>query len=430
MSKIWIILKSEFLRRVTSKWFIIITLLAPVLLVALLFIPGLVTVIASGGDETTVAVIDETGVLLPRLQAEAGDDFTFTASELSQEALRDSVMAGAVDGYLYLPPQVLDGEGGATYYSAEGGGLSFGMRLTRTVSDAVEQERLQAQQVPDEVLQIIETNVDVDLVKLTEEGEEEDATLAYTIVGYVMGFFIYMSVFIYGAIVMQGVIEEKTSRVVEVVVSSVRPFQLLMGKVLGIGAMGLVQLITWAALIGVGMTFAGTIMALFLNPADLGLSADASQQAMLEAADITIPSVPPGLFIWFILFFLGGYLLYASLYAAIGSAVEQQQDAQTLQLPIALLVIVPILFIGFIVESPNSTLSVVMSLIPFFAPILMIVRVAVTDVAFWQVGLSYLLLIGTFIGSIWISSRIYRIGILMYGKKPSLKDLAKWVRYA
>jgi ABC-2 type transport system permease protein len=270
----------------------------------------------------------------------------------------------------------------------------------------------------------------VDLVKLTDEGEEEDATLAYTIVGYVMGFFIYMSVFIYGAIVMQGVIEEKTSRVVEVVVSSVRPFQLLMGKVLGIGAMGLVQLITWAALIGVGMTFAGTIMALFLNPADLGLSADASQQAMLEAADITIPSVPPGLFIWFILFFLGGYLLYASLYAAIGSAVEQQQDAQTLQLPIALLVIVPILFIGFIVESPNSTLSVAMSLVPFFSPILMIVRVAVTDVAFWQVGLSYLLLIGTFIGSIWISSRIYRIGILMYGKKPSLKDLAKWVRYA
>lgn len=428
MHKIWIIAKSELLRRITSKWFILITLLAPVLLVATMFVPILVTVLASGTGDTVIAVQDETGRLLPRLQAEADDDYQFVEAPL---AVRDSVLAGAYDGYLVVPASVLSGEGEGTYYSVEGSGLSFGSRLQRTVSQAVEAERLEARAVPADVLNIVETRIDVDLVKLTETGDEEaDATAAFAIVGYIMGFFIYASVFIYGAIVMQGVIEEKTSRVVEVMVSSVRPFQLLMGKVLGIGAMGLIQLVVWGLLVGAGLAASGTIASFFLDPSELGLTPDASQQAVLEAADITIPSLPPSLFIWFILFFLGGYLLYASLYAAVGAAVEQQQDAQLLLTPIILLVIIPIMFIGLVVESPNSGLSIGMSLVPFFAPILMVVRVAMTDVPFWEVGLAYVLLVAAFIASIWVSSRIYRIGILMYGKKPSFKDLARWLRYA
>ena len=325
MYKIWIIARSELLRRITSKWFILITLLAPVLLVATMFIPILVTVLASGTGHSVVAVQDETGRLLPRLQAEADEDYHFVEAP---PAVRDSVLAGVYDGYLVVPASVLSGEGEGTYYSVEGSGLSFGSRLQRTVSQAVEAERLEVRAVPADVLDIVETRIDVDLVKLTATGDEEaDATAAFAIVGYIMGFFIYASVFIYGAIVMQGVIEEKTSRVVEVMVSSVRPFQLLMGKVLGIGAMGLIQLIVWGLLVGAGLAASGTIAAFFLDPSELGLTPDASQQAVLEAADITIPSLPPSLFVWFILFFLGGYLLYASLYAAVGAAVEQQQDA-------------------------------------------------------------------------------------------------------
>lgn len=419
------------MRRVISKWFLIITLLAPVLLVSILFVPGLVTVLASKSSIPEIAIVDETGVLLPRLASEAEGRFEIVAPGTSPAAVRDSVVAGNYDGYLLLPSSLLRGEGTATYYSAEGGGVSLASRLNRLVNRAVEQQRLAEQSVSAEVLSILDSDVDVTMVKLSETGvEEADATLAYTIVGYIMGFFIYVSVFVYGAIVMNGVIEEKTSRVVEVMVSSVKPFQLLMGKVLGIGAMGLVQLATWAILIVLGMTFAGSALALFLDPTELGLTPDASQEAMLEAADITIPSIAPSLFIWFVLFFLGGYLLFSSLYAAIGSAVEQQQDAQSLLAPITMLVIVPMLFLGVIVESPNTTLSVVLSLVPFFSPILMIVRMAVTDVPFWQVALSYVLLIAGFIGAIWISSRIYRIGILMYGKKASLKDLLKWFRYA
>jgi ABC-2 type transport system permease protein len=223
--------------------------------------------------------------------------------------------------------------------------------------------------------------------------------------------------------------EEKQSRVLEIIVSSVRPFELLMGKVLGIGAMGLLQMGAWAGILLLLTMSAGGIISLFLNPADFNLPVGAGQEELLAAADFALPSFQPSLFIWFLLFFFGGYLLYASLFAAVGSTVEHQQDAQALMLPLTALIIIPILFITVIVESPNTTLSVVLSLIPFFSPILMIVRIAVTAVPFWQVLASFLLLCGTFVGAVWVSSRIYRVGILMYGKRPTIKDLVRWFAY-
>jgi ABC-2 type transport system permease protein len=176
--------------------------------------------------------------------------------------------------------------------------------------------------------------------------------------------------------------------------------------------------------------FAGSIASLFLDPADMNLPVGVSQEELLVAAEFTVPRIAPGVFVWFVLFFLGGYLLYASLFAAVSSLVEQQQDAQGLLMPIYLLIIIPIMFIVFFVESPNSTLAVAMSMVPFFSPILMVVRVAVTEVPFWQVTLSFVLLMGTFLGAMWLSSRIYRVGILMYGKKPRIKDLGRWIRHA
>jgi ABC-2 type transport system permease protein len=254
--------------------------------------------------------------------------------------------------------------------------------------------------------------------------------MAYSIVGYIMGFIIYVTMFIYGAIVMQGVMEEKSSRVVEIMVSSVRPFQLLMGKVLGIGAMGLVQMTLWSVLVVAGLAVAGSVAALFIDPTQLNVPMDATQQELLEAASFSLPQIAPSIFVWFLLYFLGGYLLYASLFAAIGSAVEQQQDAQGLMYPVSLLIIVPLIFMSFMLESPHSTLSVVLSMVPFFSPILMVVRIAVTEVPFWQSGGAFLLLAATFVGAVWVSARIYRVGILMYGKKPNLRDLVRWVGYA
>ena len=429
MKKIWIVLKSEFIRRVRSVWFIVGTLLAPLILVGVSVLPAVIGAAAIGSDERTIVVVDETNVLLDNFIEEIGDQYNvIEPSGISADSLREAVLAGNYDGFLIIPAPIIDGGGEAEFYSVEGSGLTGAARLGNSLSRALEEYRLDAYDISDEVRAILEDYVSVRTVKLTEDGEEADSGAFYSLLGYIMGFIIYMAMFLYGAYVIQGVLEEKTTRVIEVMVSSVRPFQMLMGKVLGIGAVGIVQMVTWSVLILGVIFFAGSLIAFFLDPADLNLGVDASQEELLQAANITIPSIHPSVFLWFVLFFLGGYLLYASLFAAVSSVVEQQQDAQGLLTPVYILIIIPIMFIVFFVESPNSTLAISLSMVPFFSPILMVVRIAVTEVPLWQSLLSYVLLIGTFIGAMWVSSRIYRIGILSSGKKPSLRELARWVR--
>lgn len=430
MDRIFIVFQSEFLRRVKTKSFIILTLLAPFIVIAFLGISGFAGAFAARGDSKTVAVVDHTDRISQRLDGSEHDQVTFILSDQSEDSLQTAVRRGEFDGYVVIPAEALDGTGQMTYYSSAGGGLTFGNRLQRVINRVIEEERLEAAEAPPEVVEILRTNVPLRSLTLTEEGTSGDTSLASSAFGYVIGFIIYMAMFIYGSVVMGGVLEEKQSRVVEVMVSSVRPFDLLMGKVLGIGAMGLLQLGLWAVLILAGTTFAGTAVGLFVDPADFGLAQDASQQAVMEATGFTVPTVPVGLVVWFLLFFLGGYLFYASLFAAVGASVEQQQDAQSLLLPITLPIILSFALMMPLMEAPNGPLAVVLSLIPFCSPILMLARMAIVDVPFWQAALSFALLVGGFIGAVWVSARIYRVGILMYGKKASFKDLARWIRYA
>jgi len=430
IQKIWLILRSEFWRRVRSKAFLLATLLVPVGFVLLAAAPAVFGYLAEQTDERTVALVDETGRLADSLVAASGDRVTFEVTEASTDSVRAAVRGGRYDGYLRLPQSLLTGEGEATYYSMEGGGLSLRAQLDNQVTRVVRQHRLEAAGASKDVLAIVGSDVSLTTRKLSEdEGTTADSSLAYTAIGYAMAFIIYFAVFIYGQYVMQGVIEEKSNRVVEVIVSSVRPFELLMGKVLGIGAMGLAQMVTWAAVAMGGVAAVGPVMALVFSPSDLGVAPDASQQALLEAAGVSVPTIPVDLVVWFILFFLGGFLLYAALFAAVGSAVEQQQDAQNLLLPVISPLILPILFLIFIIESPNATVSVVMSMIPLFSPILMVLRAAITSVPVWEIATAFLLLVGSFVGVIWAAGRIYRVGILSYGKTPSLRELATWVTY-
>jgi ABC-2 type transport system permease protein len=431
MQKIWTIFRSEFWRRVRTKGFILSTLLAPVGFIALMVLPGLLAVWATGGGEdTAVVVADETERLLPRLRERAGDGYQFEASPagVSTDSLQSAVLAGDYNALLVLPQGLLQGEGEARYYSTESGGLSDRFALGDAVEEAVREVRLDAQGTPAAVRAIMDASVPVQMRRLTPEGGAEGGGTLLSIIGLFMGLFMYFLVFIYGQFVMQGVIEEKATRVVEVVISSVRPFQLLMGKVLGIGAMALSQVVLWGAFVLAGLAFAAPVMALFVDPADLDLPQGAEPEAMMEAAGVTLPTVPTGLVVWFVLFFLGGYLLYSSLFAAAGSAVEQQQDAQSLVFPITIPLIIPLVFAQFAVESPDSTLSAGLSLVPFFAPILMPVRIAAGVVPFWEVALAFTLLVATFLAMIWVSARIYRTGILMYGKKVGFAELWRWVR--
>ncbi|MES3630801.1 MAG: ABC transporter permease [Longimonas sp.] len=427
---IWIIFKSEFLRRVRSKAFILATLLAPVGMVALFALPAVFTFMAlDGSDDEPIAVVDESNRLLPSLQARGGERFRFVEATASREALADSVHAGVYSGYLVLPETLLQGEGQAVFYRAEGGGVTTQARMQSLVNQTVQDQRLADEEVPAAIESILASSTSVEMRRLTEAGDQADQTFVYSLIGYVLAFTIYFAVFIYGQYVMQGVIEEKSSRVVEIVVSSVRPFQLLMGKVLGIGAMGLVQMITWGVLVAGALAAAGPVLMLFIDPASYNVAPDASQEAVLDAAGITIPSLPLSLLFWTLLFFLGGYLLYASLFAAVGSAVERVQDAQSLMYPVFIPLLIPLLVLGVVIEDPNGTLSTVLSFIPLFAPILMVLRAALTDVATWELIASWSLVALSFVATIWIASRIYRVGIFMYGKPPSLRELLRWITY-
>ncbi|WP_397546363.1 ABC transporter permease [Rhodothermus marinus] len=428
MDKIWIVLQSEFLRRVRTRAFVLTTLLAPILLLAMALLPALIGYLGSRDASRHLAVVDSTGVLLARMQERAPATLHLEAVTLPLDSLQAAVLQGRYDGYLILPAALVEGDAAAELYVEKSLGLSFQSQVERLINRAVRDVRLERLQVPPELVAALRAEVPLRQYRLSETGAEADGTVFFSIIGYLMGFIIYGATLAYGSLVMQGVIEEKSSRVIELIVSSVRPFQLLMGKVLGIGAMGLVQFVLWGLLLVAGAMAAGPIIAHFIDPQQLNLPANASTRELLQAANITLPPIDPLLIVWFVLFFLGGYLMYSSLFAAVGSAVEQQQDAQSLMLPLMLLIVIPILFITYVIENPGAPLSVGLSLFPFFSPILMIVRIAIGSAALWEAVLAYLLLVAGFVGAIWISARIYRIGILSYGQKPSLRELLRWIR--
>ncbi len=432
-NKTWIVFKSEYLRRVQSKKFILTTLLVPVGII--LFYVGIIAVVvfSFAQDEAAqlnIAIVDETPFVLDTLLTQEHEAFALERSTAPIDTLREAVAEGTYDGYVVLPATLISGTADLTLYTSDVVGSSVRGDLRGAIRSVIEAERMREMNISPEVMDALETDIALRSVKLSESGEEVGSTETYTIIGMVVGVLIFFSIFLYGSVVMQGVMEEKTTRVVEVVVSSVKPFQLMLGKLLGIAGMGLTQLGIWFGVV-FGLQFVGGIVLgqFFGGPSE----ADQAQldQAMRELPfDFALPAIGPEVFIWFVFFFLFGYLLYASLFAAIGSAVEQQQDAQSFMLPIMVPIFIAYGMLFPVAENPNTALAIGASLVPFFSPILMTVRVAISDVPFWQVGLSALLLVATFLGTTWVGSRIYRVGILMHGKKPSFGELLKWMRYS
>ena len=360
MNKIAIIARSEYLRRVRSKTFLVATLLAPVMLLALLGASVAVGVMTQEGGARTVTILDETGRGLGEaLSARLPENYLATVERAPLDSLRTRVERGALDGYFVLPAGLLDGDDEAAFYSEGIGGFSSQMRLQSAVADVVRRARLEATGASAAVLEAADAPVEVRMVTFTDEGETADTTWLYSGLGYAMGFIIYIAMFVYGAMVMRGVIEEKTNRIVEVVASSAKPFQLMMGKVLGIGAVGLTQFVLWVVLALAGLFAAGAVLGSVVDPAALaGGDAAAMQELPFDPAALRVSDIPFGLIVYFLLFFIGGYLLYGSLFAAVGSAVEQESDAQSLQMPILIPVILPALFLPFIADNPDAPMSV------------------------------------------------------------------------
>ncbi|MEX0845375.1 MAG: ABC transporter permease [Balneolaceae bacterium] len=422
--KIWLVLKREYITRVKSKSFIIATALTPLALVAFL---GIVVYISISDSEVEkqIGILDNTEVLVERL-IELNETRYFDVKYISEDSLRSQVLSGDLDGFIVLNDSVITHAQSPTLIYGGSGGLSFISAIRSDIRDAVREERLSRENVSETIRDIFETRTGLEAVKLTESGESADNTLFASVLGFILGLLIFMGIFIYGSLLMRSVIEEKTNRIVEVIASSVKPIELMFGKLFGVLGMAITQFGIWI-LFYIGLSLAAAPVAGMIMEAQMsGMPEEATSS--FDPASLEQMVVEPLVFIYFFIFFLLGFLIYSAVFAAIGAAVETEQDSQQFMLPVGLPIFVGYVLNTRVMESPDSPLSVFVSLFPLTAPINMITRIAASDVPIWEILLSILLMIITFLGIMWLAAKIYRVGILMYGKKPSFKELAKWLK--
>jgi ABC-2 type transport system permease protein len=429
MDKMWTVVRREFFSRVKTKGFIIGTILTPLFLVAMMVLPGVLMFLKSDKPKE-IAVIDQTGAILDSLRVNLDDKneagqrlYNFVKreappaeSDAARKALSESVDKGELDGYIIIPASIYE-DGQAQYYGKSVTNFRENSRLRSVISRAVTEKRIQRSGLDSEQIHQLVRRVRLRTFRVAEGGKEEVDEGRTEILVWVLVAFIYMAMLIYGQFVMRSVIEEKTSRVVESVVSSVKPFHLMAGKILGVGALGLTQYSLWALVMGLLSLYGVKIARVFAPKAGM-------------ASDFTMPAVSPEILVFFVVFFVLGYLLFATLYAAVGAMVNSDQEAQQLVFPVVMLVIVPFLFTSYIIGNPNSQMAIILSLIPFFSPITMFGRIVVQTPPAWQIALCLALMIVTIIGMIWLVGRIFRVGVLMYGKRPTLPEIIKWIKYA
>lgn len=438
MSKVGIIIGREFNERVRKKSFIITTLLMPVLMIGLMAAPALIMQF-SRGDTKHIAVIDDSGLIAPKL--ESGEEFVFETTDLTTDEARKQLIEKY--GVLYIGEDIFTNPNNVKFYVNSSSSMTIEETITNQIEEIIETEKLKSYNIENlsQILDEVKTKVSMQTVR-NDESQESDvqakSSVIATAVGFVLGMILYMFLLIYGSMVMQSVIEEKNSRVLEVMVSSVRPFELMMGKILGIASVAVVQILLWGILIcGIG-----ALVMPMLMPEDVMQSAQAMQQGMpdttamsglnpemLQAvAAVTDLGYMAQIFVYLLLFVVGGYLLYSAMFAAIGSAVDSIQDAQQLQTPVTIPIILSLLVMMTVMKDPNSQLAFWFSMIPFTSPVVMMARIPY-GIPLWETALSLVILYGSFIGMVWFAAKIYRVGIFMYGKKPTLKEMFKWIRY-
>jgi ABC-2 type transport system permease protein len=426
-SKISLIIKREYLTRVRGKGFIISTLLAPIFLLVIFLIPILIGNFESSSTKTRFAIVDQTSTVGVRM-LEINPERYFIADQNDLDSLRSATLSGKMDGYILITEKVLDASESATFFTAGSGGLSITSELRDNLRSAVREELLSRTNVSDDVRAIFDIRPDLESKRITDSGEKDVNEGISFIIAYIMAMAIYMAMFGYGSLIMQGVIEEKTNRVVEVIVSAAKPVELLLGKVVGIVALGMTQIIIWfLAFTGISALIAP--LALILTGSNIPVDSTAAAQISEVPSDFNIPEIGISIWIFFAIFYVLGFLVYGGVFAALGSAADSPQDVQHLAIPVYIPIIIPMLLLMPVTSDPNSTLAIVTSMIPFFTPILMMSRIVVTDVPLWQSLGSIMLMVLTFVSLLWLSAKIYRVGILMYGKKVSFGELYRWMKY-
>ena len=416
MHKIWLIIKREYLVRVRKKSFIVMTILGPLLMAALFFVP---IFLANENQETRIIAVNQQDVF----NLENTELIRFTIiPDFEASNLKKNFNESPYYALLYIE------NNNFTLYSNQQISLNVIRDIEKQVEQILETNNLQKAGIDPQIIKNARIEVTINTKLIDKDGTSTDSHSEASMgIGFISGILIYMFIFMYGTMVMRGVIEEKTSRIIEVIISSVKPFQLMMGKILGVALVGLTQFILWIFLTIILSTIAELI---FLDTAKIAAEMSTNEQSIILAqiANITGGINLTIIFISFIFYFLAGYLMYSSLFAAIGSAVDAEADTQQFILPITIPLILSFILIQPIMDNPEGTLAFWMSVIPFTSPVIMMVRLPF-GVENWELLLSMTILVATFITTTWLAGRIYRTGILMYGIKASYKEVWKWLKY-
>lgn len=441
-SKIWIVARREYLSRVQKKSFILVTLLTPLGIALFSVVIGFIMNAGSKSDQRVV-IKDDTGII--RQMASEDKSFPYEFSDKDVSVLKEDYSSLGYDLFVYVPA-LRDSATmrlAASYYSTEKPSLMILESIESKLSDQIETYRMRKSNIDQKLLDSFRADVSLENGAMDPSDPGSSAAsgklniIIGTALGGLMGFMMYLVIFIYGSMVMRSVMEEKLSRIVEVMVSSVRPIQLMMGKLIGVGGVGLTQLAIWAVLIPILLT----VVAAFLPGVDQSQLANMKNgiqidpQAVDDFSGQQVISAIFNLKWWlilpvFIIFFLGGYFIYSSLFAAMGSAIsEDMGEGQQLMMPIVIVVLIAFYMLFPVLSNPNGNLAIFASLFPLFSPIIMPARLAF-DPPWWQIVLSIVLMLATVWFFIWLTSRIYRVGILMYGKKVTIREMFKWLRYS
>ena len=458
MHKILLIIKREYLTRVRKKSFLVMTILGPLLMAAIVIVP--IYLATKGTELKSVAVIDQTGIFFGKFKDNDNIKFHYLASDIG--SAKASFRKSGDYALLFIPKTEVSIPTNALLYAESNVSINIISYIHNVMTKQVEDMKLEAKlrdlqtdkKNPvdvEDILRSVKTEIDVNTIKITDEGKEEKS---YTEISMVLGTFsgilIYFFIFMFGSQVMRGVIEEKTNRIIEVIISSVKPFELMMGKIVGVGMVGLTQFLLWVVL-----TF-GIVTVVTSTFTTKGMNKQTAEKSLLQSAtkynpdNLPIPESTsskktenegvnkifealnsvnfPVMIGAFIFFFLFGYLMYGALFAAIGGAVDSEADTQQFMLPITVPLILSIVMMQYFIQDPSGQVSFWFSVFPLTSPVAMMIRIPF-GVPYWQVALSMSLLILTFLGATWMAAKIYRTGILMYGKKVSYKELWKWLRY-
>jgi ABC-2 type transport system permease protein len=438
MSIISLIIKREFIAKVRNKSFIVMTFLSPLLFVAIAAFVGYLS--SMKAETKRIAIHDESGLFVSEFVSKNSDKSEYKYVDLSLidvKFLKDSITNESYEGLLLIPKttNVADLESKIQFISNDSPSISFIENVQSIVANKITNINLLEAKLDTEAIKNAQSKVNISLAKASGEQSVKGLNEIKIAIGGGFGYLIMMFIIIYGNMVMRSVIEEKTNRIIEIIISSVKPFQLMIGKIIGTSLAGILQFFIWAV-IGLSLMFAASVFFGVNVGPTAKVSPEMMQQAQNEFAgpaqmyikelwNLPIASILIG----FVVYFIGGYFLYSSFYAAIGAAVDNQTDSQQFLLPIIMPLMLSV-YVGFfsVMNDPHGTLAVVFSMIPLTSPIVMLMRIPF-GVPLWQIAISVTLLFATFFSVVWFAAKIYRVGILMYGKKPTWKELYKWLKY-